>query len=218
MQITDQDRFVEWQKEFDRYVASGDLPAVEFLKFPRDHTCGTSPGCPTPRAMVADSDLALGRLVDAVSHSRFWASTAIFVIEDDAQDGPDHVDAHRTVGHVISPYTQLGSVDSTFYSSVSMLHTIELLLGLRPLTQFDAVANPMARSFANEPKLTPYAAQQPSVSLTEPNTPASPLAARSARMDFRKEDRAPERLLNEAIWQSVKGARSRMPAPRHRAR
>jgi YVTN family beta-propeller protein len=217
MQIPDQDRFAEWQKEFNGYVAAGDLPAVEFLKFPRDHTCGTSPDCPTPRAMVADSDLALGRLVDAVSHSRFWASTAIFVIEDDAQDGPDHVDAHRTVGHVISPYTQLGSVDSTFYSSVSMLHTIELLLGLRPLTQFDAVANPMARSFANKPKLTPYVAQQPSVSLTEANTPASPLAARSARMDFSKEDRAPEHVLNEAIWQSVKGGRSRMPAPRHRA-
>jgi hypothetical protein len=99
-----------------------------------------------------------------------------------------------------------------------MLHTIELLLGLRPLTQFDAVANPMARSFASKPKLTPYDARQPAVSLTEPNTPASPLAAQSARMDFRKEDRAPEHLLNEAIWQSVKGGRSTMPAPRHRRR
>jgi hypothetical protein len=215
MQIPDQVRFAEWLKEFNGYVASGDLPTVEFLKFPRDHTCGTSPSCPTPRAMVADSDLALGKLVDAVSHSRFWSSTAIFVIEDDAQDGPDHVDAHRTVGHVISPYTQLGKVDSTFYSSVSMLHTIELLLGLRPMTQFDAVANPMARSFASRPRLSAYAAQQPGVSLTEPNTPAAPLAAQSARMDFRKEDRAPEHLLNEAIWQSVKGATSRTPAARH---
>src|SRR5262245_33335972 len=191
MQISDQTRFAEWKREFDQYVAGSNLPAVEFIKFPRDHTCGTDPSCPTPQAMVADSDWATGKLVDAVSHSQFWKSTAIFVIEDDAQDGPDHVDAHRTVGHVISPYTQTGKVDSTFYSSVSMLRTIELILGLRPLTQFDAVANPLAGSFTNKPDFAPYDAVKPAQPLDEMNSSRSPMAAESARLDFSREDRAP---------------------------
>ena len=219
MGISDQDRYAAWLKEFRGYERSGRLPAVEFLKFPRDHTSGTRPGSPTPRAMVADSDLALGRLVDTVSHSQFWKSTAIFVIEDDAQDGPDHVDAHRTVGHVISPYTQLGGrVDSTFYSSVSMLRTMELILGLRPLTRFDGAANPMRASFTNHPHSTPYVALRPNVSLTESNPATAPLASASRKMDFSHEDRAPQATLNEAIWRSVKGRHSRMPAPRHRLR
>jgi YVTN family beta-propeller protein len=215
MAIPDQDRFAEWLKEFRGYVAHGNLPSVEFLKFPRDHTCGTSPDCPTPKAMVADSDWALGKLVDAVSHSRYWSSTAIFVIEDDAQDGPDHVDAHRTVGHVISPYTQTGKVDSTFYSSVSMLRTIELIFGLQPLTQFDAAATPLSPSFTDRRNDARYDAIRPEQSLTEPNPANAPLAAASRGMDFRGEDRAPEQTLNRAIWQSVRGAHSRMPAPRH---
>jgi YVTN family beta-propeller protein len=214
MAISDQTRFAEWQREFRGYEQRGDLPSVEFVKFPRDHTCGTSPGCPTPKAMMADSDWALGQLVDSVSHSRFWKDTAIFVIEDDAQDGPDHVDAHRTVGHVISPYTQTGKVDSVFYSSVSMLRTMELILGLQPLTQYDAAANPMFNSFVDRPNTRPYDAIKPAQSLTEPNSPNAPLAKESASMDFGREDQAPEQLLNQAIWQSVKGADSTMPAPR----
>jgi YVTN family beta-propeller protein len=215
MAIADQDRFLEWQREFTGYVQSNNLPTVEFVKFPRDHTCGTNPACPTPSAMVADSDLATGKLVDAVSHSKYWASTAIFQIEDDAQDGPDHVDAHRTVGHVISPYTQIGKVDSTFYSSTSMLRTIELLLGVKPLTQFDAAATPMSASFRDTPNMAPYAALTPEQSLTEPNAATAAMAKASAKMDFRKEDRAPANELNKAIWQSVRGRHSPMPAPRH---
>ncbi len=215
MAIPDQVRYREWEREFKQYERTGNLPAVEFVKFPRDHTCGTSPECPSPKAMVADSDWATGKLVDAVSHSKFWASTAIFIIEDDAQDGPDHVDAHRTVAHVVSPYTQRGGkVDSTFYSTVSMLRTMELILGLRPMTQFDAAATPMFNSFTDDADFSPYQAEKPEQSLTEPNPTNAPLSAESARMDFSKEDRAPERLLNEAIWQSVKGAGNRMPAPR----
>jgi hypothetical protein len=187
---------------------------VEFVKFPRDHTCGTSPDCPTPKAMMADSDWALGQLVDAVSHSRFWKDTAIFVIEDDAQDGPDHVDAHRTIGHVISPYTQTGKVDSVFYSSVSMLRTMELILGLQPLTQYDAAANPTFNSFTDHPSMSPYTAIKPAQPLDEPNPSNAPLASESAHMDFSREDQAPEQLLNQAIWKSVKGADSPMPAPR----
>jgi YVTN family beta-propeller protein len=215
MGISDQTRFAEWKREFDGYVSSGQLPRVEFIKFPRDHTCGTSPSCPTPQAMVADSDYAFGRLVDAVSHSPYWASTAIFQIEDDAQDGPDHVDAHRTVAHVISPYTQTGKVDSTFYSSVSILRTVELILGLHPLTQFDASATPLVRSFTNHPDMAPYSAVVPTQPLDQMNPASAPMAALSASWDFSHEDRAPEDLLNRAIWEGVRGADSSMPAPRH---
>ena len=204
MAISDQTRFAERQREFRGYQRRGDLPAVEFVKFPRDHTCGTSPSCPTPKAMMADSDWALGQLVDTVSHSRFWKDTAIFVIEDDAQDGPDHVDAHRTVGHVISPYTQTSKVDSVFYSSVSMLRTMELILGLQPLTQYDAAANPMFNSFGDRPSTRPYDAIKPAQPLDQPNPADAPLASQSAQMDFSREDQAPEQVLNQAIWKSVK--------------
>jgi YVTN family beta-propeller protein len=215
MQIPDQDRFAAWKTEFDQYVADGDLPTVEFVKFPRDHTCGTSPSCPTPQAMVADSDLAVGRLVDAVSHSPYWGSTAIFEIEDDAQDGPDHVDAHRTLAQVISPYTQTGKVDSHFYSSVSVLRTVELILGLHPMTQFDAAATPMLWSFTDKPNMTPYTAITPAQRLNQMNPKTAPMAAQSQRWSFKREDLAPEHLLNRAIWESVKGAASPMPLPVH---
>ncbi|MGW0879659.1 beta-propeller fold lactonase family protein [Streptomyces sp. NPDC002671] len=131
-------RIEEWKKEFAQYEQNGSLPAFEMVRLPNDHTSGTRAGMPTPQAYVADNDWALGQLVDTVSHSKYWKSTAIFVTEDDAQNGPDHVDAHRTISQVISPYTQTGRVDSTFYSTASMVRTIELLLGLRPMTQFDA--------------------------------------------------------------------------------
>ena len=215
MAIPDQTRFAEWNREFKNYVRNDNLPAVEFIKFPRDHTCGTDPACPTPRAMVADSDLATGKLVEAVAHSKYWKSTAIFVIEDDAQDGPDHVDAHRTLGHVISPYTQTGKVDSTFYSSTSMLRTMELILGLQPMTQFDAAATPLSASFTDKANDAPYHALVPKVSLTEPNPATAAMARTSAKMDFSTEDRAPAAELNRAIWKSVRGRHSRMPAPRH---
>jgi YVTN family beta-propeller protein len=208
-------RFDEWKKEFDGYVAAGNLPTVEFVRLPNDHTAGTTPGAPTPRAYVADNDWALGQLVDAVSHSTYWKSTAIFVTEDDAQNGPDHVDAHRTLALAISPYTQTGRVDSTFYSTASMLRTVELLTGLRPLTQFDAYATPMLGSFTNRPNFAPYRAIKPSQPLDEVNGPTAPMAAQSAAQDLTAEDRIDEQLFNEAIWKSVKGADSVMPAPRY---
>ena len=213
MAIPDQKRFEVWRKDFAVAEASGTLPAMTFIKFPRDHTNGTTPGSETPRAMVADSDYALGRLVDTVSHSAFWKDTAIFVIEDDAQDGPDHVDAHRVLAQVISPYTKRGSVDSTFYSSVSMLRTMELILGVNPLTQFDAAATPMFASFTDTPDTAPYSARKPEQSLDEKNTESSPMAFASASWDFSVEDQAPRDELNAAIWKSVKGADSTMPAP-----
>ena len=216
LKVTDQSRIAEWLKEFSAYKAAGHLPTVEFVRLPSDHTAGTAPGFPTPRAMVADNDLALGKLVDAVSHSGFWKSTAIFVIEDDAQDGPDHVDAHRTAAQVISPYTQTGKVDSTFYSTVSMLRTMELILGISPMTQFDAQATPMTASFTVKPDFHAFDAITPAQSLTQPNTFRTVMAKTSAKLDFASADEAPTGVLNESIWKSVKGAASQMPGPRHR--
>ncbi len=208
-------RITEWKREFDSYVAHDDLPDVEFVRLPNDHTAGTKPGMPTPRAYVADNDLALGRLVDAVSHSKYWKDTAIFVTEDDAQNGPDHVDAHRTISQVISPYTQHGKVDSTFYSTASMLRTIENLVGVAPLTQFDTFATPMLASFGDQPNLDSYHAVVPRDATDLANGVHAPMASVSAAQKLNREDAINERAFNEAIWQSVHGAGSRMPAPRH---
>jgi YVTN family beta-propeller protein len=210
-------RFAEWKKEFDNYVKNGNLPTVELVRLPNDHNAGTTVGAPTPRAYTADNDWALGQLVDAISHSRYWASTVIFVTEDDAQNGPDHVDAHRTVAEVISPYTRTGRVDSTFYSTASMLRTIELIVSLHPLTQFDAYATPMLGAFTNKPDLTPYTAQRPSQNLQEVNPVNAPFAAQSEQQDLTKEDQINMQQFNQAIWASVKGAGIPMPAPQHTA-
>jgi YVTN family beta-propeller protein len=211
---TDQARIDEWQAEFSKYVDNGNLPPVELVRLPNDHTAGTRSGSPTPRAYVADNDLALGRLVEAVSSSPYWPDTAIFVLEDDAQNGPDHVDAHRTEALVISPYTQTGAVDSTFYSTSSMLRTMELIVGLPPLTQFDAAATPMLNSFIDTPNPTAYATITPTQPLDEMNQADAPMSAESQEMDFSAEDLAPTDLLNAAIWKSVRGASSEMPEPR----
>ncbi len=209
-------RVDEWQREFSQNVASDSLPAVEFVRLGNDHTEGTAAGFPTPRAYVADNDYAVGRLVDTISHSKYWKSTAIFVVEDDAQAGPDHVDAHRTIAQVISPYTQTGTVDSTFYSTVSMLRTMELIAGIGPLTQFDASAMPMFNSFTSHPDFAPYNVIKPAASiLTEVNAASAPLAAQIATQNFSREDLANESLLNAAVWESVKGAGSKVPAAQH---
>ncbi|MGW3626635.1 glutaminyl-peptide cyclotransferase [Streptomyces sp. NPDC000880] len=213
--IRDNSRVDEWTKEFNQFVADGELPTMQFVRLGNDHTVGTTPGLKTPRAAVADNDLAVGRIVDAVSHSKYWKDTAIFITEDDAQNGPDHIDAHRTTSLVVSPYTQTGKVDSTMYSTVSMMRTMELLVGVGPLTQFDAAATPMSAAFTTKPDFTLFTAITPAQSLDEVNKATAPMAAESAKMNFSEADRAPEQQLNEAIWQSVKGAGSKMPAPNY---
>jgi YVTN family beta-propeller protein len=207
-------RFQAWKTEFDGYVQRGDLPAVELVRLPNDHTAGTRAGSPTPRAYVADNDLALGRLVDAVTHSRYGKDTAILVTEDDAQDGPDHVDGHRTLAQVISPYTRTGVVDSGLYTTASMLRTLEGFVGIGPLTQFDAQATPMMGGFSNSADLTPYTAQRPAQAGNQLNTSSAPMAALSARQPLAREDQADAEVFNEAIWKSVKGAGSTMPYPK----
>jgi len=164
-------------------------------------------------ALVGDNDLALGRFVEAVSYSKFWPQTAIFVVEDDAQNGPDHVDAHRTTAFVMSPYTRRGTVDSTMYSTSSMLRTMELILGLRPMSQYDAAATPMFHSFQARPDLRPYKALPANVDLNERNTKLAWGGDLSRKMNFAKEDTADDLLLNEVIWRSIRGANKPMPAP-----
>ncbi len=220
-------RYPEWEREFRAYEAAyqanpakDPLPALTILRLPNDHTFGTRPGKPIPESYFADNDLALGKLVDRVSHSAFWPNTAILVTEDDAQNGPDHVDAHRTLGYVISPYTQTGRVDSTHYDTASMVATLESLLNLPPMTIVDQRATRMWKGFARKPDFRPYDALQPSVipmgaEGAPVNASNAPLATASKRWNFQVEDATPEIPLNEAIWKSVKGRRSDMPDPRH---
>ncbi|MBO0798488.1 MAG: bifunctional YncE family protein/alkaline phosphatase family protein [Blastocatellia bacterium] len=211
--ITDNTRIDRWLEEFREYEKNGKLPQFQIVRIGNNHTQGTRPGAPTPRAYVADNDLALGRLVEAVTKSEYWATTAIFVLEDDAQNGPDHVDAHRSPALVISPYTKRKIVDSTMYTTSSMLRTMELILGLPPMSQYDAAAAPMYNSFTDKADLTPFKHLPARVDLSEKNPANAPGAQRSAQMNFEKEDAAPDVELNEIIWQAVRGADSPMPAP-----
>ncbi|MEO6809687.1 MAG: bifunctional YncE family protein/alkaline phosphatase family protein [Isosphaeraceae bacterium] len=204
------DRFLEELKGFEE---TGEMPRLIILRLPNDHTAGTSPGKPTTTAYVADNDLALGRIVEALSKSRFWKELAIFVVEDDAQNGSDHVDAHRTVALAISPYIKRKSVDSTMYSTSSMLRTIELILGLDPMSQFDAAARPMWASFTAEPDLTPYIHLPARVDLDAKNLATAWGAAESLKLNLEVEDMADDLVFNEIIWKSVKGADSPMPPP-----
>ncbi len=210
--------FDEYEKHFESSDADKQLPNYIVMSLPENHTKGTTPGAYTPQAMVASNDYALGQLVDRVTHSRYWPTTAIFVIEDDAQDGPDHVDARRTAGLVISPYVKRGIVDSTQYSTSSMVRSMELLLGLPPMSQYDAAAMPMYASFGVTADETPFTVIQPEIDLLAKNTQKSYGALRSSRMDFKELDEAPMSELNEILWKSVKGSNSPMPTPVHRFR
>jgi YVTN family beta-propeller protein len=204
------DRFIEELRRFER---EGEMPRLIVLRLPNDHTAGTKKNAPTPTAYVADNDLALGRLVEAVSHSKFWKETAIFVLEDDAQNGPDHVDAHRSPALVISPYTKRRHVDSNMYSTSSVLRTMELILGLKPMSQFDAAAQPMYDSFQAAADLATFTHLPAGVALDERNVAQAWGGAESDQMDFRTADACDDQRLNEIIWRSVRGAKHPMPPP-----
>ena len=197
--------------ELKRFEAEGDMPRLQIVRLPNDHTHGATPGWPTPAAYVGDNDLAVGQIVEAFSHSKFWPRTAIFVVEDDAQNGPDHVDAHRSTAFVISPYTKRGVVDSTMYSTSSVLRTIELILGLKPMSQFDAAAAPMYNAFQRTPDLRPYQALPANADLDERN--GARAWGGQIKMNFAREDAVDDLLLNEVVWRSVRGANSPMPVP-----
>jgi hypothetical protein len=203
-----------WEKK-------GAMPNLVLLQLPNDHTAGTNPGSPTPQAFVADNDLALGQVVAGLSQSPFWKSMAIFVVEDDAQAGLDHVDGHRTVALAISPYTCRGSVDSTFYSHTSMVKTIELMLGLPTLSVFDLIANDMRNSFQSTPDSSPYVAVTPKQPLEELNPPVESLtgparkaALASMKMNFDLPDAAPTEKLNRILWRQARGWNRAYPQTR----
>ena len=212
-EITDQQRVDEWEREFREFEANDQLPRFSLIYLPSDHTVGTRAGYHTPTAMVADNDLALGRVVERISKSRYWPESAIFVLEDDAQDGPDHVDAHRSPMLVISPHTRRHAVSHGFYSTVSVVKTMAQLLGIESLTYFDDRAPSLLGEFSDTPSAESYACLRPQVSLDELNPPTAPGAKDSAAWDFRGPDRAPWRELNRVIWQSVRGAASEPPPP-----
>jgi hypothetical protein len=193
--------FLEDLAEFEK---TGELPRLLFVRLGNDHTSGTTAGQIAPRSAVADNDYALGMIVEAVSKSRFWPHTAIFVLEDDAQNGADHVDSHRSPAFVISPYARRRVVDSTMYNTTSMLRTMELILGLRPMTHFDAGARPMAPAFQAKADTTPYTAEKPRISLEERNSAQSATAARSAQLDFSREDAIDDDELNDILWRALR--------------
>ncbi|MBL8178741.1 MAG: bifunctional YncE family protein/alkaline phosphatase family protein [Bryobacterales bacterium] len=194
------------------FEKEGKFPRFTLLRIGNDHTSGTSAGKIAPLAAMADNDAALGMIVESMSKSRFWAKTAIFVLQDDAQNGADHVDSHRSPAYVLSPYTRRnGIVDSTMYNTTSMLRTMELILGLQPMTSFDAGARPMAGAFAAKPDMRPYDAEKPRIPLDTRNAAANPTAARSARLDFAEADRIDDNELNEILWLAIRGTPP--PAP-----
>ncbi|MBC8137374.1 MAG: hypothetical protein H8F28_15955 [Fibrella sp.] len=202
------------------FEAKDTMPRFMVMALSEDHTNGTRPGSFTPQACVASNDLALGKIVEACSKSKFWKEMAIFVIEDDAQNGPDHVDAHRTVALVISPFTRRGAVDSTFYTTCSMLRTMELILGLPPMSQYDASAAPMYNTFTNKPDLTAYTLVPPRIALDAKNPSWAFAADRMKRIDFSEPDQltvADEDALNRALWHSIKGTKTVYPGITRRA-
>jgi YVTN family beta-propeller protein len=209
--VRDTDNVETFLREYREFEKKGTMPRFIVMSLGEDHTTGTTPGTFTPAACVASNDLALGRLVEAVSKSSLWPETAIFVIEDDAQNGPDHVDAHRTVGLVISPYTKRKFVDSTQYSTVSMIRTMELILGLAPLSQYDAAARPMFNSFTDKADLTAYTHVPAQIDLNTVNAKNAYGAERSAKMDFSDYDLVDDFELNEILWRSIKGAEAPLP-------
>ena len=192
--------------EFDK---TGQMPRLIFMRLGNDHTFGTTPGKPAPLSLVADNDYALGMIVEGVSHSSLWPKTAIFVLEDDAQNGADHVDSHRSPAFIISPYVRRHAVDSRLYNTTSVLRTIELIVGLHPMTHFDAGARPMHAAFQAAPDPAPYSAEQPRIALGQRNPAMSATAARSLNLDFTEEDRIDDNELNDILWLAVRGN----PAP-----
>ncbi len=207
----DVDRVKVFLEDLAAFEKKGEMPRLVLMRLGNDHTQGMRAGAPAPKAMFADNDLALGRLVEGVSRSRFWKETAIFVLEDDAQSGPDHVDSHRSVAFVISPYTRRGAIDSSMYNTASMLRTIGLILGFPPMTHYDAGALPMWNCFGRRAVLTPYEAATPKQSLDERNPAGTPLAARSEKLDLREADLSDDEEFNEILWLGLKGAPP--PAP-----
>lgn len=217
LSVRDTVRFSQWKHDFDQLIAKGEVPQLNTFHFGGDHTEGLSKGKHTPKAFVADNDLACGLFVDYLSHSPIWNESMVIIVEDDAQNGPDHVDAHRSTTYVAGGFVKQGFVDHTMYSTSSALRTIELILGLPPMSQYDAAAEPMWRCFNKTATHPPYQAKANLVDLNLKNKADNKLSRLSEKFDFSKEDRIPDAQFNEVIWAAIHGLDSKCPAPVHAA-
>jgi DNA-binding beta-propeller fold protein YncE len=214
MTIPDQKRADVWVSEFQNFVARGEMPQLEIMHLPGDHTAGARPGLPTPRACMADNDLALGRIVEAISHSLFWKDTVLFVLEDDAQAGPDHVDSHRSVLLVISAYNKPGTIHR-FVNTTDILAAIEDILHLGRMSQYDYFSRPLGNVFSGKPDLTPYSAIKPIQRLDELNPATGPGAEESKLFNLMAPDKIDDAAFNRVLWRAVKGDALPMPKPNY---
>lgn len=215
--VRDTTRFYQWKRDFDSLLAIGKVPQFNSLRFINDHTEGVRVGKPTPFAHVADNDLAVGMFVEYLSKSPIWKESVVFIVEDDAQNGPDHVDAHRTTAYLAGGYVKRKFVDHTMYSTSSMLRTIELILGLEPMSQYDAAANPMWNCFTANADTAPFVSLPANVDLNEKNTAVTELSRRSEKFDLSKEDAVPDLEFNEVLWYAIKGMHVPFPGPKRAA-
>ena len=217
LSVRDTVRFYQWKRDFDSLLAAGKVPQLNTLRFGNDHTEGLSRGKTTPLAHAADNDLAVGLFVEYLSHSPIWNESVVFIIEDDAQNGPDHVDAHRSTAYVAGGFVKKEFVDHTMYSTSSMLRTIELILGLPPMSQYDASAEPMWRCFNKTATHPPFKSLPNLIDLNLKNTATNKLSRLSEKFNFSQEDRVPDAQFNEVIWGAIRGLNSPCPAPVHAA-
>ncbi len=211
--IRDTTRFYQFKRDFDSLLAINAVPTVNTIRMSNDHTEGVRIGRPTPFAHVADNDLAVGLLVDYLSKSPIWKESVVFVLEDDAQNGPDHVDAHRSPAYLAGGFVKRGFIDHTMYSTSSVLRTIELIAGIPPMTQYDAAATPLWRCFQPTPVTTPFNSRPALVNLNDKNVTVNAWSKRSEKFDLSKEDAVPDMELTEVLWKSIKGDDSIVPAP-----
>jgi hypothetical protein len=198
-------------------LAENVVPRFNSLRFINDHTEGLKKNRPTPFAHVADNDWAVGLFIEHLSKSKIWKETVVFIVEDDAQNGPDHVDAHRTTAYVSGGFVKRKFIDHTMYSTSSILHTIELILGLQPMSQYDAAAESMWRCFSNTTELTPFKSVPPNIDIAQQNLAVNHWQKLSEQLDFTKEDSAPDLPFNLVLWHGIKGDGVPFPAPRRAA-
>lgn len=217
LSIQDQTREAIWEHDFDSLVKINKVPQFNTVRICNDHTSGQHKGAYSPIAAVADNDLAVGKFIEHLSHSPIWKESVVFILEDDAQNGPDHIDAHRSPVFVVGPYVKRHAVVHEMYSTSGVLRTIELILGLPPMSQYDAAAKPMYECFMNTPDLSPYEVKPAEVDIDQRNVADNESSRRSQFFDLAKEDKVPDLELNEVIWKYVKGENAVMPAPKRSA-
>jgi YVTN family beta-propeller protein len=217
MDVKDVKRVEIWAHDFDSLLHINAVPQFNTIRISNDHTSGQKKGAISPTASVADNDLAIGQFIEHLSKSSVWKESVVFILEDDAQNGPDHIDAHRSPVFVAGPYVKRNAVSHQMYSTSGVLRTIELILGLPPMSQYDAAAMPLFECFTSKPDFTPYVAKAAQVNLEQRNVAVNGSSKRSEKFNFAKEDAVPDLDLNEVVWKSVKGENAIMPAPKRSA-